>query len=217
MQPPKTTTSEHYPEFIQKSKELKKLKKRDSIFPAIGLKNYKKKDGNLTVVFSATGNRALWDLATMSMRGVSSCQSWSGFTVHCKRLIGSMADPCCGIIYTTDGRNTKRGPLMIHRAIVRFVVSGSRKKKPAILLERVYGSSYNAGTAAKMFEDYIREKTGNKFPIVSAYHGSLRGHTIPMTKPVKSIHNSERSYVDSGVRYSAGKKIYTMKKLEELV
>jgi len=219
MQIPRTTTSKHYPDFIRESKELKEFKRKESIFPKIGLKNSEKVVGDLTVVFSGTGNKALWDIATMSMRGISSCQSWSGFTIHCQKLVGSMLDPCCGIIYTTTGANTKRGPLMQSRSVVRFVIKGSGKNKhAAILIENTYGAWDKVGPARILFENYIKEKTKNKFPIIHSTRGyGHLGYTIPATKQIKAVKPSFRSYRDSGIKYSVGKTLYNMVKLEELV
>ena len=68
-----------------------------------------------TLVFSTDH----WDIATMSMRGIKSCQSWTGS--YRERLTGSIIDPCCAILYLTDGSKTKYGEKMLARHIVRLV------------------------------------------------------------------------------------------------
>src|ERR1700722_2268192 len=83
------------------------------------------------IVFSSDGADGIWDIATMSMRGVSSCQSWDGEYKHC--LIGSLIDPFVGIVYLTSGAKfNKYGSKMIKRCIVRFAVN-EKTRKPIIV------------------------------------------------------------------------------------
>lgn len=195
---PRATTSKKYPEFIRNSKTLAKFsKKQKTIFPRIGLKNCKEKFDGETIVFSSEGNEGLWDKATMSMRGIDSCQAWNGS--YKRRLVGTMLDPYAGIIYTSTGRNTKKGLGMKSRAVVRFVIS--HDGKPAILLEHVYTRyglrAMDYGEARGRFERFIREKTGGKYPVV--YSGGY--YAVPLTTAVSSIREDTRSYRDSGVPY----------------
>ena len=53
------------------------------------------------IVFSSVDCDGLWDIATMSMRGITSCQKWSG--KYKQALIGSLIDPFVGIMYLTSG------------------------------------------------------------------------------------------------------------------
>lgn len=88
---------------------------------------------NLKIVFSADGEEGIWDIATMSMRGIDSCQSWGGQFRNC--LIGSMLDPYTGIIYLTSGSKSEFGTKMLARCVVRLITKGKQK---AIFLDKMY-------------------------------------------------------------------------------
>lgn len=199
---PRTTTSKYYPFFIRQNKSLKKVAKQQRIFPRIGLDNCEEQiNKRRKIVFSGSGSQALWDIATMSMRGVSSCQSWNAS--HRKHLIGSMADPYCGIIYTTTGNKTSKGSRMSRRAIVRFVVN--KRGNPALLIERIYpvfepGFAYADHSFDKtfqLFKSFLERKTNNKYPVIT----NPIGYSIPMTNVVANIGENKRSYRDSGIDY----------------
>lgn len=196
---PRTTTSKKYPVFIRTHKTLAKFAKRQrTIFPRIGLKNCKEVFRGETIVFSSSGKDGLWDKATMSMRGISSCQAWSGS--YRRRLIGTMIDPYAGIIYSLTGKDTKKGMGMKQRAIVRFVLPNTgSKKKPAIFIERVY-FNYNEHCnpqGMNIFAAFIRAKVGKKYDVVTQSYG----YSIPLTTAVKNIREDSRSYRDSGIHY----------------
>ena len=111
---------------------------------------------NSSIVFSSDGVEGLWDIATMSMRGISSCIRWGG--PHKLTLIGSIADPFTGVIYLTSGKPCgKYGSRMIKRCVVRFVVN-SEKEKPYILIDRMYPSLSNNVLTA--FTDLLHSKSG---------------------------------------------------------
>jgi hypothetical protein len=232
---PRTTTSKNYPKFIRENKFVKKYAKQKRIFTKLGLKNCSKKlDKKRSIVFSSEGNKALWDIATMSMRGISSCQRWgSGHSPH---LIGSMIDPCLGIIYITSGKDTKYGKRMTKRALVRFVISRNTKK-PVLLLERVYPDDRNTHihdyeenlSTMKLFIDFLEKKTKHKIPIISV--AGLGGgdlpytHHIPYTKPVIELkayidrhwhRYGLLSYRDSGIGYVNSPKYRCVSKVKSL-
>jgi len=118
-------------------------------------------NGKMKVVFSSDGLEGAWDILTMSQRGISSCQGWTGAYKNC--TIGSVLDPFTGIIYLTSGSQTEFGSKMVRRCIVRFVVD-SLIKRPCIFLEYMYPNEHAATT--KAFKDAIRSKLGDRFPIV---------------------------------------------------
>lgn len=210
---PRTTTSKRYPKFIRENKFVKKYAKQKRIFPKLGLKNCSKKLGKNRIVFSSEGNQALWDIATMSMRGISSCQRWSSnLKTH---LIGSMIDPCVGIIYITSGKDTKYGTRMMKRALVRFVVD-KYTAKPALLLERVYPHDRNKplsqASTYRLFIDFLKKKTKNKIPVLDYDEYSWCNYSIPFTTPTLELSEFEEdndsynndgllSYRDSGIEY----------------
>jgi hypothetical protein len=88
------------------------------------------------IVFSSSDDVGVWDIATMSMRGIDSCQSWDGS--YRRNLIGSIIDPFVAVIYVTNNKNYyKLGKEMIYRCVVRYVVNQTTNK-PALLLEPMY-------------------------------------------------------------------------------
>ncbi len=98
---------------------------------------YRRDNRNLQVVFSSDQEEGAWDIATMAMRGISSCQSWH--QSRKQHLIGSIIDPCCGIMYLTDGKANKYGVNMLHRSIVRYVVH--KTLGACLFLEKLYSQS----------------------------------------------------------------------------
>src|SRR5271166_5978434 len=140
------------------------------------------------VVFSSEGAEGAWDIATMSQRGVKSCQSWEG-GAYKYGVIGSMADPFVGIIYLTTGEKFNEfGSKMINRCIVRFVVDGI-EKKPYIVLDNMY-PSFNANVL-EQFKEFIKARVGNKFDVEYAatlYAKPVYANSyIPMTKVRKEL------------------------------
>jgi hypothetical protein len=198
---PRGITSRHYPAFIKESYPLRQNAKQDRVWPEIGLDNCEEQiDRRRKIVFSGSGYRALWDIATMSMRGISSCQSWNGS--HRSKVIGSMADPYCGIIYTTTGKETNKGTRMSRRALVRFVIH-RLTGRPALLVERIYPVDPDGVfdyRTFQLFSDFLRRKTNNKFPILQA---AAEGYFIPMAQAVRQVGEDKWSYRDSHIPYSS--------------
>jgi hypothetical protein len=114
------------------------------------------------IVFSSDGTDGAWDIATMSCRGIRSCQSWQGGEYkHC--TIGSVIDPFVGIIYmTSGGKYNQFGTKMMKRAIVRFAVD-DRKSTPFLLIDRMY-PSYDKATLTS-FKNLLKTRTDGKFDI----------------------------------------------------
>lgn len=186
------------------------------------LYNHLEIDAGTRVVFSYNA----WDLATMSMRGISSCQSWNGS--YRRNLIGSIIDPYCAVIYITHGDKLKLGTKMVRRALVRYVVN-KETNKPALLLERIYPThefhtfSYydfryydpaRDPIAAAIFSKFLEEKVDGKIPVVMS---SARQYQIPNSKINKAMKSCGsysdgkdycRSYRDSGITYSDSHKSY---------
>jgi hypothetical protein len=140
-------------------------------------------NGGLKIVFSSDGKEGLWDIATMSMRGVSSCQSWNnGAYKH--SVIGSMLDEFVGIIYlTSGGKYNEYGTKMIRRCIVRFVVN-SKTKQPYIALDQMY-PAFDSKTLAQ-FKDFISSRVRKDIDVHYApYLNGTQIHKssyIPLTK-----------------------------------
>jgi hypothetical protein len=122
------------------------------------------------VVFSSEGPVGAWDIATMSMRGIKSCQRWDGEYPKC--LVGSIVSKFTGIIYITSGADfsnggTSMGEKMLARSIVRFVYN-SKDKEPMIIVDRMYPN----------FDKEIRD----------AFVNALKSRT---KFKVKFVHNSD--------------------------
>lgn len=160
------------------------------------------KTKNLQVVFSSDSDEGAWDIATMAMRGISSCQSW-----HAGRrsqLVGSITDPCCGIIYLTDGDEAEYGTDMLFRSIVRYVVH--KDLGPCLFLERIYSQltedEYTIRTINMLFACMLYRRSG--LPVI--YNASmdknisLREISIPEFNLPCGL-QSFASYRDSGLRY----------------
>jgi hypothetical protein len=148
--------------------------------------------------FSSEGSEGLWDIATMSMRGISSCQSWgSGNHTH---IVGSLVDPFTGIIYlTSGGKFNEYGSKMIRRCVVRFMVD--EKGIPFIGLENMYPAMDRG--ALNSFVNFIKEMTDKKFSVIYLGRGGRRGSYVPMSKIVGSLTDYDKPYRDSGTQYKA--------------
>jgi hypothetical protein len=152
------------------------------------------------IVFSSDGVDGLWDIATMSMRGIKSCQSWDG--QYKKKLIGSIVDPFVGIIYLTSGTNINGlGSKMIRRSIVRLVAH-SETKKPIIIVDRIYPNDDDI--VRNQFISFIKKKVGDKFDVIFGPHDAtnLTETTyIPLSPVHKKLPISIRSYRDLKVPF----------------
>jgi hypothetical protein len=151
--------------------------------------------------FSSDGAEGAWDIATMSMRGINSCQTWGGG--NATHIVGSIVDPFTGIIYLTSGvKFNEHGSKMMRRCVVRFVVD-EKKKKPFLALERMYPSMEKSSLDA--FVAFLKEKTDNKFEIKYLDRGVGNGSSsyVPMSKIVSSLTTYDQPYRDSGMEYRA--------------
>ena len=108
-----------------------------------------------SIVFSHTGDEALWDIATISMRGVSSCQSWH--VANSIGLIGSLASRFCGVMYLASDREVPGfGKVMLNRCMVRLAIS-AKTGAPAIIIDKMYQSE-NKETV-KQFKRALAKRT----------------------------------------------------------
>jgi len=100
--------------------------------------------GRYNLVFSSDGD-GIWDILTMSMRGISSCQTWSADgTGYSSCLIGSILDPYTGVLFIEDPKSNKTvyGTKMVRRCLIRFLVREKNgKKEPFLFIDRIYPSS----------------------------------------------------------------------------
>jgi hypothetical protein len=109
-----------------------------------------------TVAFSSTGEEGAWDIGTISMRGVSSCQSWNA--PQSRGLIGSISSKFVGVMYLASEQDIPGyGSKMLNRSMVRFAIHKTTKK-PALILDRMYPNQNNDTVAA--FKKVLKEKSG---------------------------------------------------------
>jgi len=157
-------------------------------------------DKDFWVVFSGTGEKGSWDIATMSMRGIKNCQSWDGSHKTC--LVGSIISKFVGIIYLTSGSKTEHGAKMMYRSIVRYGVN-RKKGEPVVILDRMY-PGYNA-EVANLFLEALKKRTSVKILNYAADYAGLETDVplsedieIPEEKEiVEELTQQERSYEDT--------------------
>ena len=155
------------------------------------------------MVFSSDGVDGVWDIATMSMRGISSCQSWN--SSNAKHLVGSMLDPFTGILYITSGSKIGDiGTKMFRRSLVRLVVN-ERTKKESLLIERMY-PSYDSNVA-KTFKEFLVRKTDGKYSVIDTSDMVLNTetHYSPCSSTIRSLPVDHRPYCDSKIEYKTDK------------
>jgi hypothetical protein len=182
----------------------------ESLLSLAEARKYKKlKDKqSLNIIFSAEGKDGAWDIATMSMRGIDSCQSWYSRRAH--HLIGSITDPCCAIMYLEDPTHSLAyGTKMLYRTVVRYVVH--EQYGPYLFMEQLYPYSsdeFETNAIMVMFALLLHSKT--KMNVL--YRGcALKSNNvcmslfIPTTEAVKNnIHSA--SYRDSQIPYKSASK-----------
>ena len=154
------------------------------------------------VRFASDGSEGAWDIATMSMRGINSCQTWGGG--NSTHIVGSIVDPFTGIIYLTNGgKFNEHGSKMIRRCVVRFVVD-EKKKVPYLALERMYPAMEKGCLDA--FIAFLKERTDNKFDVIyldSHNYTAKANLYVPMSKVVGQLTTYDQPYRDSGMTYKA--------------
>lgn len=151
--------------------------------------------GKSEITFSSDGIEGLWDIATMSMRGVESCQSWSG--AYKSKLIGSIVNPYIGIIYLSTGKShSKYGSRMVRRCVVKFVVDAITNK-PTIYLDRMY-PSFNQDVL-DAFTSAIKSKISPSIAIKASLENGSAGekYFIPKSKVDDILHYQILPYEDT--------------------
>ena len=168
---------------------------------------------HLSIAFSSEGIDGAWDIATMSMRGVKSCMRWPA--KQAPALVGSITDPCCGIIYLTNGAKTQYGSKMLFRSVVRIMMSGHT---PIVMVDRLYSAFYKSqpNECGKLdeqikgvFIDWLRKKLPN-FMVMDNTMAMLESYKYLLPKPphFSMLEEHQRSYRDSGIPYGATYSLY---------
>lgn len=161
------------------------------------------------LAFSSDDIDGAWDIATMSMRGVKSCMRWEAR--QCGALVGSIIDPCCGIIYLTNGVKTEYGSKMLFRSVVRLATHNDTRK-PVLLVDRLYSSFYKTKPGEQgrfdqqiknVFIEYLQKKVPQCQVIdAQAKATSLIKYELPRPAHLDLLIPEERSYRDTPIEYS---------------
>lgn len=165
-----------------------------------------------SIIFSSEGSDGAWDLATMSMRGIKSCQRWDGDYPRC--LIGSILSKFVGIIYLTSGVQSDNqgayinlGSKMMRRCVVRYAVDAD-EGKPCILIDKMYPELDK--DVLNIFMSAIKSKT--ELPVYYAQDlgNKLRHIYIPTEKIREEILDREWSYQDTPLKSKNDLNVYTL-------
>jgi hypothetical protein len=152
------------------------------------------------IVFSSEGDTGAWDIATMSMRGITSCQRWGNEDLR-TCLIGSILSRYVGIIYFTSGAQIEKyGEKMIRRCIVRFGIHKETGEK-FIILDRMFDSC--DAKIAHYFIEALQKRTNLKILNYSALDD--KNTELPTASDVKiptegilnQLDTSELPYMDT--------------------
>jgi len=153
------------------------------------------------VIFTADGEEGAWDILTMSMRGIKSCQRWDGDYPRC--LIGSILSKFVGIIYITSGADFEnRGTKMMRRSLVRYVIDAD-EGKPCLIIDRMYplqqGQDVDEETL-KVFMKALTTKTS--LPVHFAPHlgTKVRHFYVPFEKIREEIPERDWTYQDTPLK-----------------
>lgn len=153
------------------------------------------------IVFSSEGKEGAWDILTMSMRGIRSCQRWDGEYPKC--LIGSIFSKFVGIMYLTSGSDhlvekVSYGSKMMRRSVVRYAID-SESEKPVLILDRMYPDLDK--DVLNAFVNTLKSKTSLEVyysPDISA--SKLKNLYIPEETIRSSLSPREWSYQDTPLK-----------------
>lgn len=179
-------------------------------FKTFGAENIPNKEYSL--IFSSDGSDGAWDILTMAMRGIKSCQRWDGDHPQC--LIGSVLSRFIGIIYITSGveADTKPaagtngymfkyaiGPKMMRRCLVRYVFD-SDESKPHIVLDKMYPDMDEEVLSA--FTSSIKKRSGLDvfYAPELVKSGRIKHLYMPSEDIRYKISDSEWSYQDAPIK-----------------
>lgn len=171
-------------------------------------KKIKQDTKKVNIVFTSDKLEGAWDIATMSMRGVKSCMRWDHR--QSRSLMGSIADPACGMIYITNNKTTPHGSKMLFRALVRLAFESDRT--PVLILDRIYSSYYKSqlGDCSKIdlevrqvMLNYLKSKVDSKVKIIDASTNlvDLSKYTLYAFSGIADLAQEELSYRDVPIVY----------------
>ncbi len=154
------------------------------------------------IIFSSEGTEGAWDIATMSMRGIKSCQRWDGEYFRC--LIGSILSKFVGIIYLTSGVQadnqgnwTNLGSKMMRRSVVRYAIDAD-EGKPCILIDKMYPELDK--DILTLFVNAIQSRTNIPVHYAQDLGNRLRHMYLPSEKVRREVLDREWSYQDTPLK-----------------
>jgi hypothetical protein len=151
------------------------------------------------VCFSSTGEDGAWDIGTISMRGVTSCQSWNA--PQSRGLIGSISSKFCGVIYlSSDQEIPGYGSKMLQRCVVRFAIHRTTRK-PIIILDRMYPG--DQADTREAFKRILKEKSGLDVLYTGEKSNELNNYYIPDEPVRKYFRQGEFPYMDHAINVQA--------------
>jgi hypothetical protein len=148
------------------------------------------------LAFASAGEEGAWDIATISMRGIASCQTWG--TPQSRGLIGSISSKYVGVVYITNGEKfNEYGSKMIRRSMVRFCIN-AKTKKPGLLLDRVYPA--HDGPTVELFRKFLHKRTG--LPVLFSTEPGWHDYQLPAetsTWKVAPFEVGDFTYMDTKI------------------
>ncbi len=145
------------------------------------------------MTFASCGEEGAWDIATISMRGISSCQTWG--TPQSRGLIGSISSKYVGVAYLTSGEKfSDHGTKMLRRAMVRYAINKTTKK-PALLVDRIYPGNDQA--AISVFATFLKKHT--KLPVLFPNDVTWTQYYLPAEESLKYLGATDITYMDTKI------------------
>lgn len=153
------------------------------------------------VVFTAEGPEGAWDILTMSMRGIKSCQRWDGDYPRC--LIGSVLSKYVGIIYITSGNDHGGyGSKMMRRSLVRYAIDAD-EHKPCLLIDRMYplqqGQDVDEETL-RIFKKALESKTSLPVHFAPSLGSKVKHFYVPFEKIREEVPERDWTYQDTPLK-----------------
>ena len=159
-----------------------------------------------SICFSSTGKEGAWDIATMSMRGIKSCQNWTNSYPKC--LIGSITSKFVGVMYLTSGVDFENyGTKMLKRCVVRYAIDAD-ENKPCIIIDKMY-PEYDK-TVVDAFIEALKAKTKINVFYITSLEKKLKHIYMPSDKLSKHWKHTEYSYQDSPLKMQRDYHIHTL-------
>jgi hypothetical protein len=154
------------------------------------------------LVFSSYGEEGAWDIATISMRGISSCQAWT--QTQSRGLIGSVASKFVAVMYLSSDQDIPGyGSKMLNRCMVRFAINKTTKK-PALIMDSMYPQP-NEETI-QIFMKVLKEKSGLDVHYTRGYNSiptcDVNNFYIPTEPSLKILQPQEVTYMDTKIPFS---------------